>query len=231
MADIVIYGSPVSPFVRKVEAVLAEKNIAFESDSVDVFNPPEWFLEISPLKRIPVMRDRSVGTDGAAGTIADSSAICSYLDRKQPDPALYGDDAFAHGHALWVEEFADSTLAATGGLGIFRAVFFNALRGEAPDIETARKTWADQMPPLLDYLESDLASREFFAGNQFSIADISVAVQLMQTGLVAEFDLATKWPGLAAHLDRTSARKSMQGGIAKAEKFVRRAVPERINLD
>lgn len=231
MADIVIYGSPVSPFVRKVEAVLAEKSIAFESDSVDVFNPPEWFLEISPLRRIPVMRDRSIGEEGAAGTIADSSAICSYLDRKHAEPALYGEDAFAHGHALWIEEFADSTLAATGGLGIFRAVFFNALQGKEPDVETARKTWSEKMPPLLDYLEKDLGSSEFFAGNQFSIADISVAVQLMQSGLVAEFDLAGKWPHLAAHLDRTKARDSMQGGIAKAEKFVRRAVPERIALD
>jgi hypothetical protein len=73
-ADLVIYGMEGSPLVRKVQVLLAE---------------------INPAKRIPVLRDRSVGAEGVLGTIPDSSAICAYLERKHPEPALYPKDAFA----------------------------------------------------------------------------------------------------------------------------------------
>ena len=80
--DLVLYGSPLSPFVRKAAAVCIEKDVPFEIEAVNVFDPPEWFREISPMKRIPVLRDRSVATEGITGTIADSSAICAYIERK-----------------------------------------------------------------------------------------------------------------------------------------------------
>ena len=53
MAELVIYGSPVSPFVRKALAVCAEKNLDFELGQVNVFDPPDWFREISPMVAYP----------------------------------------------------------------------------------------------------------------------------------------------------------------------------------
>ena len=79
--DLVIYGSPVSPFVRKVAGVCIEKGVPYEVEAVNVFDPPAWFREISPMKRIPVLRDRSVAEEGIAGTIPDSSAICAFIDK------------------------------------------------------------------------------------------------------------------------------------------------------
>ncbi|MEL7446727.1 MAG: glutathione S-transferase family protein, partial [Pseudomonadota bacterium] len=95
--NLVIYGTPVSPFVRKVAAVCLIKQADFEIEAVNVFDPPEWFVEISPMKRIPVLRDRSIATEGVDGTIADSSAICAYVEKKHPETALYPRDAFALG--------------------------------------------------------------------------------------------------------------------------------------
>ena len=230
MTDIVLYGSPLSPFVRKAAALLEEKGQPYEIEAVDVFNPPEWFLAISPLKRIPVLRDRSIASEGVEGTIPDSSALCAYIERKYPTPSLYGDSAFAHGRALWIEEYADSSLAATGGLGIFRPLAFPAMRGNPPEVDKARKTWADEMPRLYDYLESELDGRDWFAGGSFSIADISVAVQLMQVLLVAQVDLAARWPRLADHLGRCRARGTFDAAYATAERFVRRALPEPVAL-
>lgn len=230
MTDIVLYGSPLSPFVRKAATLLEEKGAGYDIEAVDVFNPPEWFLEISPLKRIPVLRDRSIAPEGVAGTIPDSSALCSYIERKYPAPALYGDSAFAHGRALWIEELADTSLAATGGLGIFRPLAFPGMQGKPPEIDKARKTWAEDMPRLYDYLEQELAGREWLAGSSFSIADISVAVQLMQVTLVAEVDFAAHWPLLAAHHDRCRARGTFDAVYAKADKIVRRGLPERVAL-
>lgn len=227
--DIVIYGSPVSPFVRKVAAVCIEKGIDFELDAVNVFDPPDWFREISPLKRIPVLRDRSIAAEGVAGTIADSSAISAYLEKKRPDPALYPQDAYAHGRALFVEEFADSSVAATGGLGIFRAIYFNAMQGKDPDLDTARKTWNEQMPPLLKWLNDALGDDEFYAGGALSIADITVACVLAQIALVADMSLGN-YPAVEAHYDRMNSRPSIAGPFAKADGFIRKTLPDRFDL-
>ena len=165
MAELVIYGSPVSPFVRKALAVCAEKNLDFELGQVNVFDPPDWFREISPMVRIPVLRDNTIATEGPNGTIADSSAICAYVERKHPENALYPKDAFQYGRALWIEEYADSLLAATGGGGIFRAIFFSLMQGKDPDLDTARETWTEKMPPILEYLDEALGDGEFYAGD------------------------------------------------------------------
>lgn len=228
-ADLVIYGSPVSPFVRKVAAVCLEKEAAFEIEPVDVFNPPQWFRDISPMKRIPVLRDRSIAEEGTGGTIADSSAICAYIEKKHPAPSLYPQDAFAHGRALFIEEFADTNLAAAGGLGIFRPIFFSVNQGKEPDLAKARETWAEQLPPIFGYLDSTLGDEEFYAGGVLSIADITVACVLMQISLVAETPL-DDYPALAAHFERMQARPSIAGPFAKADGFIRKALPERFDL-
>lgn len=228
-ADFVIYGSPVSPFARKVAAFCIEKGVDFEFESVDIFNPPEWFLEISPMKRIPVLRDRSVAEAGVDGTIPDSSAICGYIEKKHPQTPLYPEAASDYGNALFIEEFADTNLAAAAGLGIFRPLFFSIISGKEPDIARAQETWGGQMPAVLDVLERRLGEAEWFAGPAISIADFAVTTCLMQASLVAQFDLSP-WPALAAHFERMTARESIAAPYAKADRFVRKAMPERIEL-
>ena len=227
--DIVLYGSPVSPFLRKAAAVCMEKNVPFEIEAVNVFDPPQWFTDISPMKRIPVMRDRSIAEEGVDGTIADSSAICSYIDRKHPAPALYCGDAFAHGRALALEEYADTSLAMSGGLGIFRPIFFAITQGKEPDLAKARETWAKGLPPILSFLDAQLEGRDFCVENTLSIADISITCCLMQIALVAEMPLGD-YPALAAHYERMTARPSIAEPFAKADRFVRKVLPEPFDL-
>ncbi|QUL36941.1 glutathione S-transferase family protein [Erythrobacter sp. JK5] len=227
--DFVIYGSPVSPFVRKCAALCLEKDVPFETEAVNVFDPPQWFVDISPMKRIPVLRDRSIAAEGVAGTVADSSAICALIEKKHPEPPLYPADPYAHGRALFIEEYADTVLAPVGGLGIFRPIFFAAQKGEEPDLATARETWAAKLPPVLDYLDGALGDNGFYAGDALSIADIAVACVLMQISLVAETPIDS-WPRLAAHFERMKTRPSIAGPFAKADGFIRKALPERFNL-
>lgn len=227
--DLVIYGSPVSPFVRKVAGVCIAKGLAYEIEAVNVFAPPQWFIDISPMKRIPVLRDRSVAEEGVAGTIPDSSAICAYIEKKHPAPALYPEDPMAHAQALFIEEFADTSLAMAGGLGIFRPIFFAITKGEAPDLAKAKDAWANQLPPIFDVLETRLGGRPYFAGDALSIADITVACVLMQIALVAETPLG-KWPGLAAHFAAMQALPLIAQPYAGAEKIVRKALPTPFDL-
>ena len=227
--DLVIYGSPLSPFVRKVAGVCIAKDVPYDVEAINVFDPPAWFRDISPMKRIPVLRDRSVAEEGIAGTIADSSAICAMIEKKHPAPALYPDNPMALGEALFIEEYADTALAMAGGLGIFRPIFFAVSKGEEPGLDKARDAWANQLPPIFDVLEMRLAGRAFFAGNALSIADITVAAVLMQVSLVAEMPLAN-WPGLAAHFAGMKALPLIAQPYAAADKIVRRALPTPFDL-
>lgn len=227
--DLVIYGSPVSPFVRKVAGVCIAKGVPYEVEAINVFDPPQWFRDISPMKRIPVLRDRSVAEEGMAGTIADSSAICAFIERKHPAPSLYPDVPMALGEALFIEEYADTALAMAGGLGIFRPIFFAVSKGDEPGLDKARDTWANQMPPIFDVLEMRLAGRAYFAGDALSIADIAVATVLMQVSLVAETPM-DRWPGLAAHFAAMQALPMIAGPYAAAETIIRKALPTRFDL-
>jgi glutathione S-transferase len=53
--SIILYGAPLSPFVRKADAMLREKGVEFELESVNIMPMPDWFVEISPARRISAM--------------------------------------------------------------------------------------------------------------------------------------------------------------------------------
>jgi glutathione S-transferase len=219
--SIILYGAPLSPFVRKADAVLREKGVEFELQSVNIMPMPDWFKEISPARRIPVLRDMSVGEEGPLGTIPDSSAICAYAERKFADPAVYPTDPYELGRALWLEEYCDTELAAPVGMGIFRPIQFSRFQGKEPDVDAAKKTYAEKLPRPLDYLEGQLGDKEFLVGDSLSIADIALGCQLVQLGLVSGPLDAARWPSLAAHAQRMSSRASFTAAIAICQKMVK----------
>ena len=222
--SLVLYGAPLSPFVRKVEVVLREKGIEFEHEPVTILPMPDWFKEISPAHQIPVLRDTDVGEEGVSGTIPDSSAICAYLEQKYPEPALYPSDPYDYGRALWYEEYADSEIGPRMGMGLFRPIVFPRFAGKEPDIETAKKTWKEGLPPLFDYLEGELTGRDFLVGDRFSIADIAVTCQLTQIELAAGLPDESRWPSLVGLVERTKARPSFAGNLAICRKIVKEPV-------
>jgi glutathione S-transferase len=217
----ILYGAPLSPFVRKADTFLREKGAEFELESVNIMPMPDWFKEISPARRIPVLRDTSIGTEGTAGTLPDSSAICAYLERKLPEPPLYPKDAFEHGRAVWLEEFCDSELAASIGMGIFRPIQFARFQGKEPDLATARKTYSEKLPRPLDHLEGALGDREYLVGDALSVADLALACQLVQLELVAGPLDASRWPKVAAHLESMKKRESFGPTLAICRKIVK----------
>lgn len=231
---LVLYGAPLSPFVRKAEVVLREKGAEFESVPVNILPMPDWFKEISPARRIPVLRDKSIAEEGRAGTIPDSSAICAFVEKKFPTPALYPSDAFAHGRAIWLEEWADSELAQAIGLGIFRPLMFPRFQGKEPDVATAKATWNEKLPRLFDYLEGELESAgaakpedaRHLIGGTLSIADVAVAVQLAQLEFVAGLPDVRRWPRTIMFAERMIARPSFAPNLAICRKIVK----ERVDL-
>ena len=216
---LIVYGGSVSPFVRKVRVMLAEKGLQYTLEQVNPFNPPPEFLRISPLKRIPVLRD----TDHAEpNTLPDSSIICDYLEHKYPNPPLYPKDPFERARALWYEEYADSVVAQNIGRGLFfERIVKKMMRGQ-PDEAVCQKTLTTELPPLFDHLESEIGGKEFLAGGMFSIADISVATMLVNFEHAGETIDAKRWPKLAAYIARIHARPSFKALIAEEGPIVQR---------
>jgi glutathione S-transferase len=229
MTDLVVYGTPVSPFVRKVEAVLRTQGVAYDFENINIMDMPDWFLEISPASRIPVLRDRSVGREGVSGTIADSSAICLYLDRKL-DAGLYGETAFDAGRVAALEEYADTELAQPLGMKLFRPILFPRFSEQASDVETARQTYQEILPRHFDYLEGMLDGKEYFVGDKCSIADFAVGAQLTQLDLVVSSAYADRWPALAKHTEAMKAHVGFVDNLASCQKMLGKLVPEKVDL-
>jgi glutathione S-transferase len=214
---ITLYGAALSPFVRKVRVVLAEKGLEYKHDPVSPFAPPDYFLEISPLKRIPVLRDDSEGPDA---TLADSSAICGFLEKKYPAPALYPAKPFDYGRALWIEEYADSDFVGTLGGGIFRPVVIAKLMQKEPDFAGAKDVWETKAQRFLDYFEKELGGRSNFIGTQLTLADIAVASPFVNAAHAGFAPDAAKYPGLTNFLKAMHARPSFAACIAQERKFL-----------
>jgi len=230
MPDFVLYGTPLSPFVRKVQVALHFTGADYDFQEIDIASMPDWFLEISPAKRIPVLRDNSVGTQGVAGTIPDSSSICLFLDRRF-NAGLYGEDPFNTGRIAWLEEYCDSVLAVTGGMKLFRPLVFPLFAGEKPDLDTARKTWRERLPRIFDYLEASLDGEDFFIGGRYSLADISVGAQMVFIDLVAGLPDKGRWPSLVKH---TTAIKDLPGfveNLAASKEKLRGFVDTKFDLN
>ncbi|MDE2134586.1 MAG: glutathione S-transferase family protein [Alphaproteobacteria bacterium] len=216
---LIVYGSSLSPFVRKVCVVLAEKGLDYAVEQVNPFNPPPDYVEISPLKRIPAFRDTDLPEPN---TLADSSVICDYLEHKFPAPALYPSDPYLRARALWFEEYADSAVAQCVTRGLFFERVVKRMMRKQTDEDVCRKTLTETLPPLFDYLENELGANDYFVGNRFSIADISVAAMLVNFEHAGETLDATRWPRLAAYRARLLARPSFKALIDAERPLVER---------
>jgi glutathione S-transferase len=201
-----IHGVNLSPFVRKVRMALAEKNIAYDQEQVVPFGQTDEFKKLSPLGKIPVYQDGDL-------VIPDSSVIIDYLDRTEPSPALYPSDPAQRARALWYEEYGDTAV-----VGALTTVFFqrfvrkNFFQEEA-DEEIVKNAMENEIPAVLDYIEGELGDNEYLVGGQFSIADIAVTTGFVNLKIAGESVDASRWPKVAAYVDRVFARPAIKGVV------------------
>lgn len=170
-----VFGIPFSPFVRKVYLVAALKGIEIEPVMANPREPSPEFAACSPFHKIPAIMDGDYG-------LADSTAICAYLDAKQPQPPLYPAEAKALGKAIWWEEFADTIIMPSSGKVVFNRFVAPRFMGMEGDEAVALEGVAE-LQPKFDYLESQCGDG-WLAGSDFGIADIAVATSLKTLGYV-----------------------------------------------
>ena len=167
-----LYHIWLSPFSRKVRIVLKEKQLEFEMQVERVWERRRAFLATNPAGQVPVL----VEEDGTA--LADSDAICEYLDEVYPDPSLLGE-----GHHLRAEV---RRLTAWFDTKFYREVTTN-LEGEKvmkrllglgePD-SNAIRAGLTNIHYHLDYIGYLTERRDWLAGERFSLADIAASAQL-----------------------------------------------------
>ena len=196
MKPLLIIGSYLSPYVRKVLVCLEIKGIPYEVDHLVPFFGDDRFSKLSPLRRIPVLVDGDL-------VLSDSSVICQYLEDLEPTPALFPADIRDRARARWLEEFADTRM---GDVFIWRLFNQIAIRpsvwGEKGDRALVDKTLAEHVPAVLDYLESE-APAEGFRFGSLGLADIAPACFFRNAGWVRFQIDAGRWPRAAAWMART----------------------------
>jgi glutathione S-transferase len=206
--SLTLLGGSVSPFVRKIRVVLAEKGIDYEQEQINPFGAPPGWREISPLGKIPVLKDGD-------RTLADSSVIAAYLEKRFPTPALYPTDPYDYARALWIEEYMDGGVVPQLAPKIFLPLVLKPLMsgGAAPSDEVeeaARNAFEEDGAHFFAYLEKELGDADHFVGNQLTIADIAVASPLVNTRHAGYAPSRKKFPKLRAFLDRMWSRPTFK---------------------
>ena len=210
----ILYGSSLSPYVRKVLAVAAEKGIELDLQPTGMPNYSPEYLEASPFKKMPAFRDGDY-------TLADSSAIVHYLEAKHPDPLMIPLDPKLRGKTIWFEEFADTILVACGAKIFFNLIVAPRFLGMPGDPEAARQAELNDLPPILDYLERTVPDDGgYLVGDGLTLADLAVASPFANFRHTSTRVCPESYPRTVAYVDRILARPSLAPWIEREAAFL-----------
>ncbi|HEX8216848.1 MAG TPA: glutathione S-transferase family protein [Allosphingosinicella sp.] len=212
----IVYGSSLSPFVRKVLAFAAEKGIEVESRPVGLGSEDPEFREASPFGKIPGFRDGDFA-------ISDSSAIIAYLDAIKPEPNLIPADPRTRARTIWYEEFADTILCACGAKMFFNRIVAPRFLGRDGDLAVADAAERDELPKLLDYLEGVVPESGFLVEDRLTLADIAVATPFANLRHLGIEHDESRRPKLAAFAARMLDRPSFKQYVDREAAFLQRA--------
>jgi glutathione S-transferase len=198
-----LLGASVSPFVRKVLVVAAEKGIPLGHRQINPSSSDDAdFLACSPFRKIPALLDGDF-------RLADSTAIVNYLEAKFPATPVIPLEPRARGMAIWFEEVADTILFPAGQKVFFNRIVAPKFLNLPGDEAAAAEAVATQLPPVYQYLESMAPASGYFVGDSLNIGDISIACMLVNMSYVKAAPDAATYPKLAAWFARMAARPSL----------------------
>lgn len=211
----IVYGSSLSPFVRKVLAFAAEKGIEIELKPTGLGNKDPEFIEASPFGKMPGFRDGDFA-------ISDSSAIVAYLEALRPEPNLIPTEPRARARTIWYDEFGDTILMGCGGRMFFNRIVGPRFLGVAGDEAVAAKAEGEELPPILEHLESVIPASGYLVEDRLTLADLAVAspfVNLRHLGIAPD---PGRQPKLAAYVEAMLARPSFALWVEKETAFLER---------
>jgi len=191
----------VCPYVQRSVITLQEKGVPYEIEYIDLNNKPEWFMQLSPLGKVPILIIEDT-------VIFESATINEYLDEIAPGRKLQPSDPLQRAHnRAWIE-FTSTVLVTR-----------NQMQHAKTEQETRRL--AAVVNSQLARLEEQLDNGPFFNGNDFSLVDAAAAPLFQRLawllelapdlGVLDDLPKVTAWS--EALLQRESVKRSTVADI------------------
>ena len=200
MPKLTLISHHLCPYVQRAAIALAEKGVSFERIYIDLANKPDWFLAISPLGKVPLLKIEY--GDGREAVLFESAVILEYLEDTLENP-LHPSDALDRArHRGWIE-FGSAILN-----GIAR--FYSA-----PDRSTLTAE-AEKLATMFARVEAELGDGPWFAGRDFSLVDAVYGPIFRYFDVIdriGDFGILADKPKLAAWRRALAARTSVQGAV------------------
>lgn len=154
--DLTLISHALCPYVQRAAIALAEKGVAFTRRDIDLADKPDWFVQISPLGKVPLLQVRSA--DGREAVLFESNVICEWIEETQSGPLLHPADPLDRArHRAWME-FGSAVL---GDIWVIETT-------RDPDqFENKRKALATKFARV----EAALGEGPWFAGPDFGLVD------------------------------------------------------------
>jgi len=197
-----LYDSAMAPNPRRVRVFLAEKGVEVENVQIDIGKaenrqPP--FLEKNPMGGVPVL-ELDDGTH-----IAESVAICRYIEGQHPEPPLMGVDA----RDAALVEMWNRRMEHELAIPIMQS-FRNThdfFKGRIPQVPEYGEVCKASALKRLEWLDGELANRPFIAGDRFTIADITALIGI-DFGRVVGISIPAEQKNLTRWYEDVSSRPS-----------------------
>jgi glutathione S-transferase len=200
---VLLYHDPRAPNPRRVRIFMAEKALTYDTIEVSIAaaaNRTPEFRKKNPISLLPVLEFE----DGRV--LRETMAICRYLEDLHPTPNLYGNDAWERATTeMWNRHAELELLYPIAQVFRNTHAFWSGRIRQAPDFGAIMR---EQVGERMEWFDGELASREYFAGPRFTVADIT-ALCALDFGRIVDIRIdATKHPHLAAWHQRVASRPS-----------------------
>ena len=101
MPDVELFSFEACPYAQRTRMALIEKGIEFSLTEVDLYNKPDWWKELSPYGKVPLIRHNG-------DIVFESRIINEYLEEAFPEPPLMPKDHMLKAKArIWID-YCDS---------------------------------------------------------------------------------------------------------------------------
>lgn len=156
MPKLILVSHHLCPYVQRAAIALLEKDVSFERVMIDLANKPDWFLAISPLGKVPLLRVPR--PEGSEAVLFESNVICEYIEETQSGPKLHPEDPLERARHRGLMEFGSAILADIWGL-------------ETTSDPAAYETKREAVAAKFKRVEEALGEGPYFAGGYFSLVD------------------------------------------------------------
>jgi glutathione S-transferase len=207
-----LYWGSGSPFAWRVMLTLEVKGLAYESKLLEFSNGEHKtpaYLQLNPRGKVPTLKDGEF-------VVNESLAIMSYLDRKYPEPPLFGKTPEETG-LIWRFLTECEAYLVSASDKVVRPIFFGKGLDRVDEIQLGAQTVRQEFTQL----NERLAGHHWLVGESITAADIGIfpIIQLFLRAASKEaaqpFDLgllplAQRYPNLASWAARIEALPNYQ---------------------